>query len=512
MEETKKVGIWIRVSTDMQVEGDSPEHHEQRARYYIQAKEGWQVAEVYRLDALSGKSVMEYPETKRMLRDIESGHISGLVFSKLARLARNVRELLELADYFKTHHADLISLGENIDTSSPAGRFFYTLIAGMAEWERAEIAERIAASVPIRAKLGKPLGGQAPYGYQWVNKQFVINETEAPIRKLVYELFLQHQRKKTTANVLNRLGYRTRKGALFSDSTILHLLRDPTAKGERRAAYTKSTGRGKQWIERPESEWILLPCPAIVAVELWNQCNSILDEQERSSKKPGPKAVHLLSGYVKCSCGKTMYVFHESMLYKCKTCKRRIAVSDIDEIFQLHLKAYLSSIATSEYLEQSDQQLAEKKQLLEIATKDRAKLARQINTLTVLRVDGELSKERFKEQYDPLEEQIAQLDRQLPALEAEIDVRTIQVLSSETVFQETKTLYEQWPTMPFEQKRAIVEIITTAIEIGNDDITITLAYAPPDFRNAGKRQSNHDDADWPGWYELDQGLVPEKIF
>jgi site-specific DNA recombinase len=367
----------------------------------------------------------------------------------------------------------------------------------MAEWERAEIAERIAASVPIRAKLGKPLGGRAPFGYKWVNKEFVINELEAPIRKLVYELFLQHRRKKTTANALNKLGYRTRKGVLFTDSTIIQLLRDPCAKGERRAAFTKSLGKGKAYITRPESEWILTPCPAIVSEELWHQCNAILDEQERSVKKPGPKAVHLLSGFVKCTCGKTMYVFHASMLYKCKHCKRRIAVSDIDEIFQHHLKAYLSSINTAEYLEESDQQLQEKKQLLETATRERAKLAKQITTLVQLSMDGELSKERFKEQYDPLEAQVAQLDRQLPALEAEIDVRTIQLLSTETVFEETRTLYEQWPTMPFEQKRAIVEIITTAIEVGTDDITITLAYAPPSFRNDGKGQYNHDDAEGP---------------
>ena len=57
MELPKRVGIWIRVSTDMQVEAESPEHHERRARYYTESK-GWQVLEVYRLEAVSGKSVM----------------------------------------------------------------------------------------------------------------------------------------------------------------------------------------------------------------------------------------------------------------------------------------------------------------------------------------------------------------------------------------------------------------------------------------------------------------------
>ena len=73
----KPVGIWIRVSTEDQARGESPEHHEKRAMFYAESKE-WQVKEVYHLEAVSGKSVMEHPETKRMLAHIKSGH-GGLV-------------------------------------------------------------------------------------------------------------------------------------------------------------------------------------------------------------------------------------------------------------------------------------------------------------------------------------------------------------------------------------------------------------------------------------------------
>src|ERR1700733_15168982 len=92
----KSVGIWIRVSTEDQAKGDSPQHHETRARHYAAAK-GRTVHEVYDLAGVSGKSVTEHPECKRMLQDLEQGRIQGLIFSKLARLARNTRELLDFA-------------------------------------------------------------------------------------------------------------------------------------------------------------------------------------------------------------------------------------------------------------------------------------------------------------------------------------------------------------------------------------------------------------------------------
>src|SRR5580700_2140798 len=207
----KPVGVWIRVSTEDQAKGESPEHHEDRARSYAKSR-GWDVKEVYDLAGQSGKAVMQHPEAKRMMKDIERGHITGLVFSKLARLSRNRRELEDFADFFNKNKADLISLSESIDTSTAGGRMFFHLLGVFAQWEREEITERVNASVLTRAKLGKSINGSAPYGYQWKDRNLVQHPEEAAIRHKAYQLFVEHRRKGQVARMLNAAGYRTRNG------------------------------------------------------------------------------------------------------------------------------------------------------------------------------------------------------------------------------------------------------------------------------------------------------------
>ena len=477
MDSGKSVGIWIRVSTEDQAKGESPEHHEKRARLYAEAK-GWQVKEVYHLEATSGKTVMEHSETQRMLQDVKEGHINGLIFSKLARLARNTKELLEFSEIFRHYNADLISLQEAIDTSSPAGRLFYTVIAAMAQWEREEIAERVAASVPIRAKLGKPLGGQAPFGYQWVDKKLVPSPQEVPCRKLMYELFLQHRRIRTVARLLNQQGYRTRNGSNFSGTTIERLLRDPTAKGVHRRNYTKSLGENRKWIVKPPSEWVFTEVEPIVDIKLWDQCNQILDEQHKSAL-PLKRVVNIFSGVVYCKCGNKMYVPSNSPKYTCRKCRNKIGVSDLEELFQEQLKTFLFSDQEIEsYFKKADNLIKEKTELLTSLEGEAKDVKGEMDRLIRLVHRGELPEEGFGRHYKPLEERLGQIEKQLPELQAEIDFLKIQYLSSDEILSEAKDLNERWPSLNETEKRNIIETITDRIIIDTNDVIIRLNYFP----------------------------------
>jgi len=494
---SKPVGIWIRVSTEDQARGESPEHHEKRARYYAESK-GWEIKEVYHLEAVSGKSVFGHPETQRMLGHIKSGHITGLIFSKLARLARNTKELLDFADIFRKCNADLISLQEAIDTSSPAGRLFYTMIAAMAQWEREEISDRVAASIPIRAKLGKPLGGQAAFGYQWKDKQLIPDPKEAPIRKLIYELFLEHQRKKTVARLLNESGYRTRNGSKWSDTTVGRLLRDTTAKGLRRANWTQGPPeKDKKRVIKPEDAWVYSRIEPIITEELWDKCNSILDDQEKTGKKPTKKTVQLFAGYVQCACGNRMYVPSNSPKYVCYKCRNKIGTTDLEDIFHHQLKDFFfSTTEITNYLNQADQVIKEKEELLKTVRDEKKKTEQDMDKMYRAYTSGEISIEGFGRFYKPLEERLKQIDSQIPEIQGEIDFLKIQYLSSDQIFNEAKDLYSRWPQLTSEEKRKIIENITEKIVIGNEDVAIHLTYLPSSSELMAKGQQ-YVRGSWP---------------
>jgi len=509
MEDQKPVGIWIRVSTEDQAKGESPEHHEKRARLYAESK-GWKVKEVYHLEAVSGKSVMGLPETKRMLADIESGYIKALIFSKLARLARNTKELLEFSEIFREQGADLISLQESIDTSTPAGRLFYTIIAAMAQWEREEISDRVAASVPIRAKLGKNIGGQASLGYHWEENRLVPNPKEAPVRKLIYELFLEHKRKKTVARILNEAGYRTRNGSKFSDTTIGRLLRDLTAKGIHRANYSKSLGENKNWVLKPKEEWVFTKVEPIVSEELWDQCNQILDEQKKKNKIPARKAVHLFTGVAYCYCGNKMYVPSNSPKYTCYKCRNKIGTEDLEEVFHQQLKTFFfSSSEITSYLNNADSVIKEKEELLATLNEEERKIRKEMDKIYRLYIDDKITGDDFGIYYKPLEERLKQIKDKIPELQGEVDFLKIQYLSSDKILNEARDLYSRWPELVAEEKRKIVENVTEKITVGTEDVTINLCYLPsPPPKIMTSKQRNLTGA----WIETSYPLYQNNFY
>jgi site-specific DNA recombinase len=476
----KDIGIWIRVSSDDQAKGESPTHHLERAKSYA-ASRGWTVKEVYDLagnTGTSGKSVKEHPEARRMLDDVKRRHITGIIFSKLARLARNTKELLEFSDYFRDHNADLVSLQDAIDTSTPSGRMFYTFQAAQAQWEREEIADRQKASILIRAKLGKTINGQAPFGYQWKDRKLVIQPDEVPVRRKMYELFLQYRRKGTVAKLLNAAGHRTREGCLFHDITVTRMLTCPSAKGVYFFNRICKTG---SWAgtEKPEAEWGKVECEAIVPVDLWDNVNRIIEESLKNWKKPGKVPMNPFGNRIWCQCGSKMYARTDSPKYHCRKCNRKIAVETFEELMRQELhQFYGSKEQVAIRLNDAKKNLVDTEQALTALQRQIQKVRDDMKQTHQLFLDKVLTSQGFGDLYNPAEQRLNQLLGELPKLEADVCRLKVDQVSVEEVVFEAQHLYEQWPKLDVDRKRAIVESIFEKVEIGEGKINITYSGLP----------------------------------
>lgn len=493
----REVGIWIRVSTDEQAKGEGPAVHRERAHGYATAK-GWEVTETYDLSGISGKSVMNYPECQRMLQDIASGKITALIFSKLARLSRNTIELIEFSDHFNAAKADLVAVDESIDTSTPAGRLVFTVMAALAQNEREEIAARTAASVPIRARMGKPLGGVAPFGYQWKDGAFLVEPKEAPVRKLMYELYLELKSLKGVSAELNRRGYRSRKGKEFSSTTIRKHLTGSCAKGVRIANYLSRSANGKRIDLKPEEDWVRLPVEPIVSVEVWDECNRMIGESAdryRQEKTNRGRAKHLFSGLVYCgTCGdrQKLYPLSKSHNYVCRTCRQKIPKDDLETLFVSQASLFMvDEEKVIEALEKQQSMWREADELYRASEKELKAVQGRIDSCVELYSQGAIGVAEVKKQMKPLEDQKEQLERTLPELRKTAERCRDETSKVVDVISDGQTMGEQWEHYDHERKRSIIENMVEKIVLKGKDVLFEMVYLTSLKFMAGPRPLKH---------------------
>ena len=124
-------------------------------RRYAEAR-GWTVSE-YVDEGVSGAKESR-PALDRLLKDARRRRLDALVVWRLDRLGRNLRHLILTLDELTALGVSFVSLGEGIDTSTPAGRLQLHILGAIAEFERARIAERVKAGVERARRQGRRLG------------------------------------------------------------------------------------------------------------------------------------------------------------------------------------------------------------------------------------------------------------------------------------------------------------------------------------------------------------------
>lgn len=146
-----KVGIYARVSTHDQ----TAENQLLELRQYVAAR-GWTAAE-YVDRGISGAKDRR-PALDCLTADVRRHKLQVVVCWRLDRLGRNLRHLVLLLDEWQARGVAFVTLGEGIDTSTPAGRLVAGVLGSIAEFERARIQERIRAGLARAKAQGKRLG------------------------------------------------------------------------------------------------------------------------------------------------------------------------------------------------------------------------------------------------------------------------------------------------------------------------------------------------------------------
>jgi site-specific DNA recombinase len=212
---------YVRVSTEEQArEGLSLEA--QRARILAAcAAHGLVLGEVLLESGESGKT-LHRPQLQQLLDRVRAGQVGAVVITKLDRLTRRTRDLLELVeDVFKPHGVELVSLSEQLDTRTPAGVLMLTVLGALAQMEREQIAKRTRSALRYKRDKGERLG-TTPLGYQTAaaGAPMVPDLVELAAVRLILRRRRSGLSFRRIAAELAAAGYRTKRGGQWHASTI----------------------------------------------------------------------------------------------------------------------------------------------------------------------------------------------------------------------------------------------------------------------------------------------------
>jgi len=205
-----KAILYIRVSTSKQVEqGASLEAQEARLRQYA-AFHGFDDAEVIADEGLSGKTTAR-PGFQKLMEAVKAKAVDAVIVYSLSRFARNTIATLEAIEVMNKRGVAFHSLTENIDTTSPVGRFFLTTLAGLAQLEREQIGERTRAVLQYKKAMGERVG-QIPFGSRNVSGSIVPDESEQAAIALIGKLRTEGLSCRAIATKLQQMDIKNKAG------------------------------------------------------------------------------------------------------------------------------------------------------------------------------------------------------------------------------------------------------------------------------------------------------------
>ena len=149
------------------------------------------------------KAITKRPELQRLLRDVEEDRIDLIVFTKLDRWTRNVREYYKCQDILDAHHVAWRALHENYETETASGRFVVSVMLAVAEQEADRTSERIKAVFEHKRNMGLRPAGAVALGLKLEDGKIVAGDEAQEVRD-IFSTYIATRSTNATAKAFNK--------------------------------------------------------------------------------------------------------------------------------------------------------------------------------------------------------------------------------------------------------------------------------------------------------------------
>ena len=402
MSAIKAVG-YARVSTEEQArEGYGLDAQRTSIDAYCKAH-GWSLVNVYVDAGVSGSSQRGRLALAQLLAAADAKSFDRVVFWKLDRLSRSLRDVLELSDRLEKQGVQIVSIQEGIDAGTATGRMYRNILGTMAEFERETITERIKHGLAEKARQGELLG-PVPLGYlRGEDGEIRVDAANADLIRQAFDRYATGRYSLRDMAAWSReVGFKSKNGKLLDRMAVGKLLRNVSYTGV--VAHHRRQGGG---VVADAAH------PAVVDSDLFERVSQTLTARSRdTSANPRPfgRSPYPLSATAICgSCGAplsggtggkgTRYMRCSTSARNGKrACRQRMVAADL---LEAQIGAYVSGmLVEAADIEAVAVQIA-RQQAADPDAARRLRLA--IDRWQRLYAQGEIDEDRYQQEVRPLQ-------------------------------------------------------------------------------------------------------------
>lgn len=229
-----RVAAYCRVSTDSE---DQLHSYRSQVQYYtdlIEKNKEWVMTEIYADEAITGTQITKREGFQRMISDCMDGKIDMVITKSISRFARNTLDTLKYVRMLKENNIAIFFEDENINTLTMDGELLLVVLSSVAQQEVENISDNVKKGLKMKMKRGELVGFQGCIGYDYdpETKSISVNPDEVEIVKYIFTRYVQGAGSFVISRELNELGYKTKLGNDWTQSTVIGVIKNEKYKGD----------------------------------------------------------------------------------------------------------------------------------------------------------------------------------------------------------------------------------------------------------------------------------------